>query len=165
MERINMTAEELFLRYALPCLDDLCNIHKITPKKKDEIEQKFYAHETISKQELEEIFPAAFRRMQESFGKDYWTPSKISEYFRKYHDEFIDSGDGRYREATETIKYWCKVREAVVDSVRDNCVVLLSYEHDPKFDSSRLFFNKYQLELKPGDKVITHWRFVIEKLE
>ena len=160
-----MTAEELFLRYAMPCLDDLCNIHKISLERKDKMEQKFYAHEPISKQELEEIFPAAFRRMQESLGNDYWTPFKVREYFTKHHNDFIDQGDGRYADASDSIKYWCKVREAKVEDVRDNGIVLLSYEHNPKFDSSRLFFNKYHLELKPGDKVITHWRFVIEKLE
>ncbi len=160
-----MTPEEIFVRYSLSCLEDLCDtLKQVSEEEKKDIQMRYHTHLPISEEQLRRIFPAAFRRLAERFGKDYWNMANVREYFVRYHNEYIDAGDGKYSFADDNIKYWCKVRIAHVEEVMGNIAVLNYEGHDPKRDQSRRFVNEHNLDLKAGDKVTTHWRSIIEKL-
>jgi len=155
-----MEVEEFFFRYAYPCSDTLFRMHKLSKEKKEILDKEFKANVVPTKLELEECFPEAFRRIKliaKEMNKDYWDISVIKKYFREEHNKFIDSNDGMYKRASETIKNLCKVYEAEVIDVKDN-VLVVKYNH-----KERSVLNKSISDIKKGDKVMIHFGFAVEK--
>lgn len=154
-----MTPEELFLRYAIGCLEGLVCSGDIDGNAKDNLEQRFFNAEPISRDELENVYHVAFDRLRTCYGDDLWTVDNVRDYFLKKHNHFVDSTI-----KSESIRYWCKVRAGVVCHVDSDFAIIAYPERDHKLDESTRFFNRFKLNLKRGDKVVLHWRYIVEKV-
>ena len=114
------------------------------------------------------MFPAAIARIKdlaiEKNRTEYWTVENIRDYFIHHHNMIIDNGKGSYAILRPETKYWCKTRKAKIKKIDGKLIELIYEDHDPRFDTTRKFYNLYNLDLNEQDIVTTHYRFIIEKL-
>ena len=106
-----MKAEEYFFRYAYPCSETLVRLNKLRVEKKKILDKEWEANVIPTKLELEECFPAAFKRIKKiakDMDKDYWDISIIKKYFQEEHNKYIDADDGDYKRLPPAIKDICK---------------------------------------------------------
>ncbi len=157
-----MKAEECFFRYAYPCSDMLVKLGKLSKESKRLLDSEFESNIIPTKLELEEAFPAAFRRIKiiaEKMNKqDYWDLVVIKSYFREEHNNFIDINDGTYAKLPQTIKDICKVYTAEVVNIKGN-ILVVKYDH-----KERSVINKFIEDIEVGDKVTIHFGFAVEKI-
>lgn len=158
---ISMKPEHYFFRYAFPCAQVLLDQHKIDQKAYDEMKRMFLADEYPSKQDLEQIFVSAFRRLEilaKEMNKDKWDIEVIKRYFHEDHNHFIDEGEGDYSKFGEDFKKICKVYTAeVID--REGFVLTVKIGDE----ISKVLGNALP-EAKKGDKVKVHLGFAVELL-
>lgn len=157
------TPERYFLKYAYPCSFVLVDLGEINDEKRKDLEEKLLKNKPIDREELEDIFKAAFKRIKQiakEMKKDYWDLDVIKEYFfGEKHNDFIDKRDGMYAEFSPTIRNLCKVHKAEVTERRDNVLTV-------KYDGiARNIFATLVPDVKIGDKVTVHWAFAIEKVD
>jgi NADPH-dependent ferric siderophore reductase len=157
-----MKVEEYFFRYAYPCSEMLVKLGKLNKETKRLLDSEFESNTTPTKLELEEAFPAAFRRIKLIAKKmnkqDYWDEYVIKKYFREEHNNFIDANDGTYAKLPQSLKNICKVYVAEVMDVKDN-ILVVKYDH-----TERSVINKFLNDVKKGDKVTIHFGFAVEKI-
>ena len=162
-EIISETPERYFLKYAYPCSFVLVEQARISEQKRKELEKELLGNKPIDRNELEKIFPAAFKRIRqlaEEMKKDAWNLDVIKEYFfGEKHNDFIDQQDGMYSEFSPTIRELCKIHKAEVIEKRDNILTV-------KYNGiARNVFATLTPQVKVGDKVTVHWAFAIEEIE
>src|ERR1035437_2868708 len=112
-----LTGPQLFLRYAWPCAEDLLKIRKITPDDFSSLER--FVNEKLAppREFLKRCFPNAVEAL-ENFSElsgnperwEMWSYETVAEYWRHNHRH---EGD-------------CAVCEAVVISIYDRCVYVIS---------------------------------------
>jgi len=156
------TPERYFLKYAYPCSFVLVEQARISEQKRKELEKKLLENKPIDRDELEKIFPAAFKRIRQLAGemkKDAWGLAVIREYFfGEKHNDFIDKSDGMYAVFGPTFKELCKVHKAEIIAKKDNVLAV-------KYGSvERNVFATLVPDAKKGDKVTVHLAFAIEKI-
>jgi hypothetical protein len=154
--------ERYFLKYAYPCSFVLVEQARISEQKRKELEKKLLNDEKIDRDELEKIFPAAFKRIKELalvMKKDAWDISVIREYFfGEKHNDFIDKRDGMYAFFGPTFREICKVHKATVIARKGNVLTV-------KYGSvKRNVFATLVPDAKKDDKVTVHLAFAIEKI-
>jgi hypothetical protein len=159
---ISETPERYFLRYAYPCSFVLVEQARISEQKRKELEKKLLNNEKIDRVELENLFPAAFKRIKElalAMKKDAWSLDVIREYFfGEKHNDFIDKKDGMYALFGPTFREICKVHKAEVIARKNNVLTV-------KYGSvERNVFATLVPDAKKGDKVTVHLAFAIEKI-
>ena len=154
--------EEYFFSYAFPCVHTLREFGRITKERYEFILEDFEKGEIPSKEELEDIFTAAFRRLKliaKERGKDYWDPEIVKDYWRVLHNKFIDEKDGTYAMTSKEFNELCKVHEAIVLFVGDNEIVV-------EYNNTRRKVLKDLIpDVEVGDKVTIHLNYAVEKLE
>jgi hydrogenase maturation factor len=163
MEGNNMIAPELyFQRYACPCASVLLSLKRLDEQTYNKILDMTYNNIAMSKNELEQAFPEAIRRIKKiaaSLGKDHWDFEVIKNYFVEGgHNKEIDSGDGFYEKAPETLKDLCRICIAEVIEVKDKFVKVKIN------DKERVLHNPFIPDIKMGDKVTVHYGFAVEKV-
>lgn len=158
------TPERYFLKYAYPCSFVLVDQGRITEKKRKELEKKLLTNEKIDRIELENLFPAAFKRIKElasQMNKDAWDLDVIKEYFfGEKHNDFIDKKDGMYAAFGPTFRELCKVHKAKVIARQAKGNVLAVKYGNVK----RNVFATLVHDAKKGDKVTVHLAFAVEKI-
>jgi len=163
-------AEEIFFRYAFPCTGDLLDIRAISEEDYRKMERYAKRGETPRRQELERIYKNAIRRMKIVAGelkKPLWDLNVVREYFLRRHNEFIDNGEGAYKDAPHSIRELCKVRigKVVGKEVRkeeNNRIIIYVVEYEGK--KERIIGN-YCPYAEIGDRISFHWKTAIEKIE
>lgn len=156
-----MSAEEYFLRYAYPCINNLVHKKRLSVENASSLEKLLFEKKTIARDYLESCFPEAFRRIKDvakQMKKPYWDISVIKKYWEEEHSNFIDSGDGEYSKATASFRDLCKVHKAEVVAKKDN-ILTVRYDH-----TKRNVFATLVPYIKAGDKVTVHLAFAIEKI-
>ena len=158
-----MVPEEFFLRYAFPCAHVLLETGVINEKRYKELEDCAKTGNFLSREVIENSFPAAFRRIKilaENMKKDYWDIEVMKEYWYNYHNKIIDEGEGNYGLAPEFFRDFCKVHIAKVKKILPEEFLLVEYD-DKKRPVSRV----YVPEAKVGDKVRIHHAYAIEMVD
>jgi hypothetical protein len=157
------TPERYFLKYAYPCSFVLVEQARISEQKRKELEKKLLENKPIDRDELEKIFPAAFKRIKQlakGMKKDVWDLDVIREYFfGEKHNDFIDKRDGMYAVFGPTFKELCKVHKTTIIA-RKNNVLTVRYG-----SVERKVFATLVPDAKKGDKVTVHLAFAIEKIK
>jgi len=154
--------EKYFLKYAYPCSFVLVEQNRISEQKRKELEKKLLENKLIDRNELEKIFPAAFKRIKQlakEMKKDAWDLAVIKEYFfGEKHNDFIDKSDGMYAAFGQTFKELCKIHKAEVIAKKDN---VLAVKYGPV---ERNVLATLVPDAKKGDRVTIHLAFAIEKI-
>lgn len=157
MTNNQLTAEQCFLRYAFPCAHVLLQQGRITKEQYAGLESAFYENRILPRDMLEQLFPAAFRRIKAmANGRDYWAVEIIREYFISYHNKCIDAGDGNYAAAPKEFREFCKVRL---------CTVLAKEGETLLVDMGgvkKRVIGKILPGAKVGDKVYVHQAVAVE---
>jgi hypothetical protein len=158
-----ISPEKYFLMYAYPCSFVLVEQGRISEQKRKELEKNLLENRPIDRDELEKIFPAAFKRIKQlanEMKKDAWDLDVIKEYFfGEKHNDFIDKSDGMYAIFGPTFKELCKIHKAEVIARKDN-VLLVKYG-----SVERNVFATLVPDAKKRDKVTVHLAFAIEKIK
>lgn len=162
----NETPEEVFFRYAFPCTEDLFTTRLISKddyKKMNEYSKK---RKTPKRQELEKIYRNAIRRIKtlaQSSNKPIWDSEVIRNYFLKEHNKAIDEGEGDYKNAPHRLRELCKVKIGeVVEKYNRGKIVFYKVDYG---DSKEQAIGTYYPDAKIGDRISTHWRFAVERIE
>lgn len=162
ISEVHEAPERYFLKYAYPCSFVLVEQGRITEKKRKELEKKLLGNKPIDRNELEALFPAAFKRIKElaeEMERDAWDLAVIKEYFfGEKHNDFIEKKDGMYAVFGPTFKELCKIHKAEVIARKNNVLTV-------KYNSvERNVFATLVPDAKKGDKVTVHLAFAIEKI-
>jgi len=159
------TPEEVFWKYARPCIDDLKRLDAIDSGVYDSLMVFFRSGTVPGRDLLESAFPNAIKRLVRFFeDENYWTVDNIRRYFLVYHNEVIDNKEDFYADkySDQKIRDLCKVCVGIVLEKKgpvDNVIYLVDFG-----DKKEPVAGKYFLDANVGDKVSVHWRFAIEKL-
>ncbi|MBU0530072.1 MAG: HypC/HybG/HupF family hydrogenase formation chaperone [Candidatus Aenigmatarchaeota archaeon] len=144
----------LFLKYAIPCSSTLVKRGWITQERVDRM------YELLKKGEVEErlediylVATSGCKLIALKSGRDI-TDDVIREYFLDSHDEVIDK---RFKEMGDFDPEECRTHPAKVLSVEKEVEVLT-----PK--GVRKITNTFEHDLRPGDYVVIHYDFIIERL-
>ncbi|GBE19598.1 hypothetical protein BMS3Abin17_00322 [archaeon BMS3Abin17] len=157
MDKVN--SQEYFFKYAFPCANVLVENNKLDKKEFEKFKELFISGRVPSKEELESVFVAAFRRIKklaERMGRNHWDLEVMKEYWHKNHNEVIDGGEGNYAPAPETFKDFCKVHKAEIIEKKDKMLVV---RYD---DKERAVFDTLVPDAKIGDIVRIHHAYAIE---
>ena len=137
-----MTGEKLFLRYAFPCVEVRESMGVISPHHNKELTDWIKNAVQPARSRLKFCFPNAFRALRalaSNTGREIWSIENIQDYWHNNH-----------RRPGE-----CGVHLITVGSVDGGIVI-----------SNRQFFvNIYNLSLRAGDRIYTHKKYVIEKVD
>ena len=152
------SAERIFLKYSFPCAQVLLDKGEITAEEYERLRAGALSSLEIPREELEGVFRAAFRRLRQVAGEDYWNPQAIRDYFINRHNRFIDEGEGEYARAPGHFKRMCKVYKArVVSRKGDALIVEIEGQQKP-------VVGVLVPQAKPGDSITVHLGFAIEVL-
>ena len=166
-DRMTEKPEEIFFRYAFSCGAELLELKLIGRDIYTRIESFLSEGKTPDREFLEATYPNAIKRIQVlalTLGRDKWDSTVIRQYFIDEHNKVIDNVEGNYRLMSPQNRELCKVRVGVIKDrylIKDK---LLTYIVDYG-DKTEEVVGKYLPDADIGDKITTHWRFAIEKLE
>jgi len=157
-----LPVEVYFLKYAFPCAFISLQRGRIDQSEYEMLEDAAINNRVIPKEQLEEVFVPAIRRMKRLADKmdlDVWSRVLLEEYYIKQHNQIIDEGIEDYAHAPEVLRELCKVRMAEIIEVKgDLAVAKLENGKDRAVQSDLVGM------LKVGDKVMVHYGYVVEKL-
>lgn len=160
-----LSPEQYFLRYAFPCAHVLCDQGRMTEEDYVLLQKLARIGGDITFNQLEEFFPAAFKRIHEvadKEGKDPHSLAIIKQYFLHDHQEYIDAGDGMYAKMPKSFGEFCKVKKLkVLDKKFLNDELFLRVGDErwvraPFFKEDRI---------KVGDTVTVHHAFAVELVD
>ncbi|MBT4849485.1 hypothetical protein HON36_01395 [Candidatus Parcubacteria bacterium] len=137
-----MTGEQLFLRYAFPCVQAREIMGKISPKHSQELTTWAIQDLQPTRRRLKFCFPHAFRALRQlarANNRQTWSLINVQDYWRSNHGH---EGD-------------CAVQ--LVTVVNLNKIVTVNNGAD-----QLPVVNLYGLHLRVGDKVYTHKRCIVE---
>ena len=158
------SVERFFLKYGFPCANVLIDMSEISQEQFDRLEHACRNNEHISKEKIEDLFKAAFRRIkqlaEEMKIEDYWDHRVIEEYWHRNHNVIIDEKDGNYKNFPQSFCDFCKVHVATVLQVISPELVLVSYGN-----TKRPIFTLFVPDLKVGDKIRIHHAYAVEKAD
>tara|TARA_Y100000034_G_scaffold26979_4_gene32138 strand:- start:6161 stop:6640 length:480 start_codon:yes stop_codon:yes gene_type:complete len=148
-----MTPNELFLRFALPCLKYL----EIPKPFKQDIKDKFFSGDYLPQSHLEETYPVACHRMSTTMGKDWFTVKEIWRHYLLWHNRLVKES----AKVPENI-YWCQVRFGEVEKTIGNKIQVYYPCRDSDFDLRSLFHNDYKVKVAKKDIVVLHDKHIID---
>lgn len=160
------TPEEVFFKYSIPCARELLDLGTIN----DEIHELIldYAKKKITpdREFLERAYPAALKRIEkvaERLGVNKWNVLAIRKYFLENHNAVIDNREGNYARILPRSCELCKVRVGTVVGI-ENTLGTVVYQID--YGDKRDFaLGTYYNSAAVGDRISTHWRIAVEKIE
>ena len=159
----NESVERFFLRYAFPCTYVLKQRGDVDEATFDEIEDAAINGAAVSRELLEQTYPNALRRMKivaGELGRPLWSKDVVSTYFRQRHNDFIEEGDGGYKDAPQALKDFCRVEKAVVAEAREGFLVV-RYGGENRI---RTVSSAFVPAAKKGDRVSIHHGYAAEVL-
>jgi hypothetical protein len=140
-----MDPKILFLRYAFACVTDLLRERKISQDDFDALGSLVDRENAIPDISLlKRCFPIACTNLYslaQSKGRNPWEKESIESFWREHHSQ--------HRTPVE-------IHE--VELSRADSFVKV------KAKSTKFLYNRYNLGLKPGDRVYTHVSLVVEKI-
>jgi hydrogenase maturation factor len=155
---INEKSRLLFMKYAIPCANTLVKRGTISQEYVDMLMDAVKNGRQLPK-DAEKVFKVAFSACTliamdnntEAIDEDV-----IRDYFLFKHDDVIDR---RYEEMGDFDPDACRTRSGVVESVEDGIAVVANSA------GRRSYLTDFVPDLKKGDIVVTHWNFIIEKID
>ena len=156
----DLTPEQLFLRYAVPCAFVLRQRGDVEDEMVAKLEMAAMGEEVVERDTIEKIFSAAFRRIDKvakEMGKDRWDTEVIREYFLNRHNQFIAEGDGEYARAPQTLKDLCRVERAKVVSKHGSFYIV-----NLKDGKTRTVIPPFVHGAEVGDEIIIHYGYGVE---
>ena len=160
-ELVLENVEGYFFRFAFPCAQVKVRKGTLTVEEYNKLKEQFLNNNPPNKEELEKTFPPAFtriKRLASRMQKDFWDLEVIKEYWEKEHNILINTNDGMYSEASETLKELCKIHEAEVIEINPN-YLKVKYS-----DKTRNVLNPHLLNINLGDKIRIHYAWAVEKV-
>ena len=145
-----------FFIYAYPAMGGCCGIDK---KQEDSFLEMILKGEAPSREKLKDMFPAAFMRMEDKYGKNYWTLENVTHYWRVEHNRIIDEGEAGYEDATDKQKEICKTKSWEIKYFVGNGRIKLIDKDRKEIDA----YNYRQLSLKENGYVATHNKLIVEE--
>ena len=158
----NDSPENCFLKYAFPCANTLLCNNQITKKEFKELQKDVLEGKTVHRERLLKLFPAAFRRISEvadKINKCVWDSEVIRHYFIDEHNEYIDRGEGNYKNFPKTFRNFCKVYKAEIVKKEGR---FLSVKYN---SMKREVLADLVPEAEKGDVVTIHQGYAVEKIE
>jgi hydrogenase maturation factor len=152
---MKITPELYFFMYAHPAIGECANVSE---REKSELDKLVLENKSPSKKRLESLVPAAFERMEQKLGKNYWTVDNIRKYWWMIHNQIIDNQEKGYENASMQHKEVCKVGFWKIVGIKHKLVILNNKQKTAKA------VNYKNLALKSGDYITTHKGHVIEKI-
>jgi len=150
------------MRFAFPCADISCQLGHISAEEYRIIEQHLRKQNPLPRKDIERYWPALFRRLKEVAAKeglDYWDIKNIRLHYLKYHDEYIDKGDGLLRLLSPTEKELCRAKlgtvKEILTSKKERIIIL---------EDGERVLGRYLPSVKPGDLIAYHRRFATDVL-
>ncbi len=154
--RPEITDVMIFLRYALPCAETLVERGWIG---RDVVELEL-EHAAVTgerpKTDIRNVFPVAYAMcslIAKQAGKDAIDAEVVRRYFWHRHDEVIEERHGKFKDFD---KEACKVTVGRVTASSPPTVETAGGEMECE--------NPYNVQIAPGDHVVTHYSHIIEKL-
>lgn len=148
----------IFMKYALPCAGILVKRGNVSQETVDRLFEIVKKKGKIPK-DAEKISAVAFSAcsiIAIDSGKKVIDRDIIHEYFLFKHDEMIDK---RYEIMGDFDTDMCRTRAGIVLSVtRNKALVKNSF-------GNKEYYTDFIPDLKENDTVVTHWDFVIEKID
>ena len=159
------TSEDVFFKYSADCAYDLFSLKLISEEDYRNVQFHREKGTTPGRDYLQRIFPNAIRRIErlaKSLGRDVWDSYVIRKYFLEEHNNVIDNREGLYEKATPQVIRLCKVR---VGRIIEKGAIgkVTSYKVDYG-DMIENVIGKYLPDANIGDKISTHWRFAVERV-
>lgn len=142
-QKPSITDKVLFLKYAIPCASTLVMRGDVDDSVIDELKNKAIENKPII-ENLHDIFKVASvfcSLTAKDLGKDQIDSEVIKEYFLNRHSKVVEE---RWLEKQDFDKEKCKVK-----------VIDLPENHNYKSD--------FCPDAKPGDKVVVHYDYIVEK--
>ena len=159
-----VSPEALSLKYSFPCAHVLLQMGTMDEERYSELERAAKSGEMVSRDILEESFPAAFRRIKKLANdmriEDYWDIKVVKEYWHNAHNILIDKGDGNYAKFPESFRDYCKVHVAEVREILPQGFLMVRYG-----EKKRPVSGDYISDIKVGEKVRIHHAYAIERFE
>jgi len=153
--------EKYFFNYAFPCAQIKVKLHSLRPEEYNILRNMFFENKCPSKEELEKVFQAAFRRLNklaEELGKQVWDMETLKQYWEINHNQVIDQGEGMYDIASSEFKDLCKIHIAEIIHKKDNKLIV-KYS-----DRTRAVFSFLVPDAKVGEKVRIHFDYAVEEV-
>ncbi|MBN1159886.1 MAG: HypC/HybG/HupF family hydrogenase formation chaperone [Candidatus Diapherotrites archaeon] len=152
--------KELFLAYAMACVDNVVKAGKIKADEADELLRRFVADDDISEEEIEKLWPIAIRNLtnmaiDEGSFKDYntiITNDIIHKYFWDEHYAVVLTHPSKEKQLL------CFVLPAKILSINGN-----EANVNTKF-GERIVKLDFIDNPKIGDLVTVHWYYACEKI-
>ncbi len=147
----------LFMKYALPCAGTLVKRGNITQEKLDDLLDIVKSGKPIPKdaEKIPAVAFAACSLIAIDKGKKEIDEAVIHDYFLFNHDDMIDS---RYEKMGDFDPVACRTRVGSVLSVELEKARVLT-------DLGERDFRTDFCDVDENDNVVTHWNFVVEKLD
>jgi hypothetical protein len=148
----------LVMRFAFPCAEISKQLGHISEEEYDKIEAALLKQEALPRADIERFWPALFKRLKEVAAKeglDYWDIDNIRIHYLKYHDEYIDNGDGMLGLMSPTEKQLCRARLGTVKQKNNDILIL---------ENNQRILGRYLPNCKAGDIVAYHRRFATDVL-
>ncbi|MBT4823887.1 hypothetical protein HN695_00790 [Candidatus Woesearchaeota archaeon] len=173
---IKDTPEQHFFKYAWPCTEIILTDKRIPQQRFDDLKYAIENNITPSREILEDTYKVAFANLKELAERlskeqnkeiNYWDMEVIQRYFTEAeHNMFIESEKAFFCKFPPAVKDLCKIHTAVIDKIEvisDRIILFVKYKDDKGEEKERRCLNIYNLEIKPQDKVIIHYGYIIEK--
>jgi len=164
----SLPVEQYFLRYAFPCAHILLDRGKISDDEYQRLRRAAVTGDDLpSVNELASIFTAAADRLRvvaQKLGLDVWDRRVVEAYFKQYHNNIIDEGDGMYARASQLFCELCKVKELPVleKKIVDGTVWLRVRDRAVR-DGYRWVESPYFSNVSVNDVVTVHQSIAVEK--
>lgn len=156
--------EWYFFKYAYPCMYILHMNKVITKEELQNLDKLYSLGQAPSKEELERINSAAFRRiLKYSDGKNVWDWETLKGYWEgKGHNKAIEDKDGNYEYFPDEFCTRCKIREGRVEKRE---LTSQGYKLTVNIDGSlENFIEGKFVNANIGDIVVTHLAYAVQKV-
>ncbi|MFH0835728.1 MAG: hypothetical protein V1834_01035 [Candidatus Micrarchaeota archaeon] len=142
-----MNALLLFLRFAYPCSFQSIKEGKITDAERAQLLEMALDKRELDARLIKKAFPAAIARLSSPL--ESVSEEGVYDYFFGRHNELAHDLPAKMSD-------WCKARECRVIEVNASELVV-------EQESKRFNVKNEWLEVKPGDSVVVHRGFAVEK--
>lgn len=161
----NETPEDVFFKYAADCAYDLFSLKLISEDDYKNVLLHRKKGTTPSRDYLQRIFPNAVMRIErvaKLLNGEVWDSYVIRKYFLEEHNKVIDNREGLYEKATPQVRELCKVRiGTIIEKGVKGGVISYKVNYGDMIEN---VIGKYLPDANIGDKISTHWRFAVEKI-
>lgn len=159
------TKEWYFFKWAYPCMYVLYDNGSLTKEIINKFDRMYAEGNAPSKEELENLFLAAFRRLKvlaSEMNKEVWDWDVLKQYWEaEDHNRVIEKKEGNYSKFDEAFCDLCKVNSGRVIKIENkNEGTILELE---MINGRKKFVQGKFLDARIGDVVLTHLAYAVQK--